>query len=330
MPGKTLITGGAGFIGSHLSTLLKSEGRQIILLDDLSTGRQTNIKSLLSDHVTFIQGRVGDVLPKNPQWLKDVDQIFHLAAAVGVKLVVDDPVSMIHNNIAETEVVLEAARHCGASVLVTSSSEVYGKGVRMPLSEEQDLVIGPTSSPRWSYALSKALDEHLALAYQKKHGVGVAIVRLFNTVGPRQVGRYGMVVPRFVRKALNGEDIEIYGSGQQTRAFCDVRDVVQALRDLLGNPAHYGKVFNVGSDREITVEHLADRVIELTAKVTGKRVGKKLIPYEVAYDAGFEDPQRRVPDLTRLRQATGYEPRIPLDKTLQDIIDLMRQEDAAN
>lgn len=320
MKTRTLITGGSGFIGSHLAELLKRLGRELILVDDLSTGRRSNIEHLLDGRCRLINLPVGRALAEHPRLLDGVGEVYHLAAAVGVKLVVRDPVGMIRTNVEETSRLLEAAQDKGMAVLITSSSEVYGKGLKMPLAEGDDLVLGPTTSPRWSYALSKALDEHLALAYHAQGKLGAVIVRLFNTIGPRQVGRYGMVVPRFVHQAVQGKDLEIYGDGQQTRAFCDVRDVVSAMVRLLGEQRHHGGVFNVGSDGELTIAALADRVIDLAGSASHKR----LVPYERAYDAGFEDPARRVPDLTRLRRAIDYRPAYSLDQTLSELIALAR------
>jgi UDP-glucose 4-epimerase len=325
---KSLITGGAGFIGSHLAELLLGHGRELVIVDDLSTGRLGNIEHLLraTDRCRFVQARVSKALAAEPSLFSGVDEVYHLAAAVGVKLVVDDPFAMIRNNVDETAMVLDAAATVGASVLIASSSEVYGKGVRMPLSEEQDLVYGPTTASRWSYAMSKALDEHLALAHRHKHGLGVVIARFFNTIGPRQVGRYGMVVPRFVKRAVEGQDLEIYGDGKQTRAFCDVRDVVRAVVALLGDKRHHGQVFNVGADRELSIDELADLVIRLAGEAAGEPTGskKRYLPYEQAYDAGFEDPARRVPDLKKIRAAIGFERKHTLEQTVAELIALAR------
>ncbi|MCC7191478.1 MAG: GDP-mannose 4,6-dehydratase [Phycisphaeraceae bacterium] len=318
---KSLITGGAGFIGSHLAELLKARGDEVILVDSFSTGRRSNIAHLLDNRCRIIESSIGEALTHDPHLLQGVREVYHLAAAVGVRLVVDDPFNMIRNNVEETARILDAARQAGASILITSSSEVYGKAVKIPLNEDDDLILGPTTSSRWSYALSKALDEHLALAHHAKHGVGMVIVRLFNTIGLRQIGRYGMVVPRFVQRAIEGGELEIYGDGQQTRAFCDVRDVVRALTALLGDPRHHGKIFNVGSDREITVSHLAELVIATAQKLgMAKTASKRLIPYAQAYEPGFEDPRRRVPDLTRIRSAIGFKPAFTLEQTLAELV----------
>lgn len=311
-----VITGGAGFIGSHLAARLKAQGRSIILIDNLSTGRQDNITPLLDDQCRLIEGDVTTVLAGSPDLLRDAACIYHLAASVGVKLVVEEPIQVIRNNIDESAAVLEAAAQARVPVLIASTSEVYGKSTQAPFRETQDIVVGPPTSPRWCYALSKAIDEHLALAYAAKRGVGVVVTRFFNAIGPRQLGRYGMVVPRFVDWAVRNEPLVIHGDGRQTRAFCDVRDTVRACQALLENPAHHGQVFNVGADREITIEELADRVIART----GSTAGKRFISYEEAYDKQFEDMVRRVPDISKLREAIGFDPSYSLDDTLDDLI----------
>jgi UDP-glucose 4-epimerase len=326
---RTIITGGAGFIGSHLAQRLADAGHGLTLVDDLSTGRRSNIQPLLDDgRAELIVGKAAEVLA-DPGVLRGVDRVFHLAAAVGVKLVVDDPAAMIRTNIDDTDVVLRAAAKADAAVLITSSSEVYGKCPVLPLTEDMDLVYGPTTASRWSYGLSKALDEHLALDLSRRAGLRAVVVRLFNTIGPRQVGRYGMVVPRFVERALRGQDLTIYGDGQQTRAFCDVRDVSRALADLLELPEAFGRVFNVGSTQQITIEQLADRVIQRVAATDGPTVGKTFLPYEAVYGEGFEDPPHRLPDMTRLREAIGFAPTIELDQTLDDLIGLGRSNAVA-
>jgi len=322
---KILITGGAGFIGSHLTEHCLRLGREVVIVDNLSTGRRGNIEPLLSPRCTLIKGRLSDILEERPHLLEGVAEVYHLAAAVGVKLVVDDPAGMIDNNVRETALLLRAAVRHRAAVLIASSSEVYGKGVAMPLREDQDMLFGPTTASRWSYALTKAIDEHLALAHHRSDGLRTVIVRLFNTIGPRQVGNYGMVVPRFVRAAVDGEDIAIYGNGKQTRAFCDARDVVRAMVQLMSNAANSGQVFNVGSDREITIETLADRVLALTQS----RSKKRYVAYEQAYQPGFEDPQRRVPDLGKVRAAIGFEPSFTLDDTLGELIAAARASGSA-
>ncbi|MEM7624298.1 MAG: NAD-dependent epimerase/dehydratase family protein [Planctomycetota bacterium] len=320
---RTIITGGAGFIGSHLAERLAADGQRLTLIDNFSTGRRENVAHLLGDRCELIEGRAGDVLA-DPAAMAGVTRVFHLAAAVGVKLVVDDPAAMIRNNIDETDVVLRAAADAGAAVIVTSSSEVYGKCPVLPLREDMELVYGPTTASRWSYGLSKALDEHLAIDLARRIGLRSVVVRLFNTIGPRQVGHYGMVVPRFVARAVSGQDLTIYGDGKQTRAFCDVRDVVDALARLIDHEDAFGRVFNVGSTDQITIEHLADRVIDAVAEADGPRVGKTFIPYEAVYGEGFEDPPHRLPDTTRLREAVGFDPAIPLAETLRELIETQR------
>lgn len=317
---KVLITGGAGFIGSHLVERLKQLGRSIVLVDDLSTGRRENIASLLGPDCQLIEGRAGDVL-REPAVLAGVGEIYHLAAAVGVKLVVEQPAMMVRNNIDETHAVLEAARRAGAAVLIASSSEVYGKCPTLPLREDMELVYGPTTASRWSYGLTKAIDEHLALDYHRRYGVAVIVTRLFNTIGPRQVGRYGMVVPRFVSSAVGNEPIQVYGDGQQTRAFSDARDIVLAMTELLGRPACHGQVYNLGSDRQITIRQLAEQVIALT----GSTAGVRTVSYEAVYGPDFEDPPQRLPDLTRVRNAIGYKPQYTLEQTLTELIEHERE-----
>jgi UDP-glucose 4-epimerase len=316
-----LITGGAGFIGSHLAELLRSRGRRVLIIDDLSTGREANMAHLVGDGCRFVRGRVGDVLRERPELMQGVTHVFHLAASVGVQLVVSDPARIIRNNVEETSAVIDAAARVGAGVLVASSSEVYGKSEAVPLREDGDLIYGPTTGPRWSYAMSKAVDEHLALSYHAGGAGSAVVVRLFNTIGPRQVGHYGMVVPRFVEAAVKGQDLTIYGDGQQTRAFCDVRDVVKAMAALMEDAGSHGQVFNIGSDVEVTIESLADKVIAMT----GGRSRKRLVSFDEAYRPGFEDPfRRRVPDTTKIRAAIGWKPAISLEATLKELIDAAR------
>lgn len=319
--GKVLITGGAGFIGSHLAERLKADGRSLLLVDDLSTGRRANIDALLDDRCRLIEAKAAEAL-RDQSLLDGVAQVYHLAAAVGVKLITDDPGSMIHNNVEQTRAVLDAARRAGVPVLIASSSEVYGKCPVLPLQERMDLVYGPTTSSRWSYGLSKAIDEHLAIDYHRKYGLATVIVRLFNTIGPRQVGHYGMVVPRFIARALAGRPIEIYGDGKQTRTFCDVRDVTAAMVQLMATPACAGQVYNLGSTQEVTIEALADLVIELAQS----RSRKQFIPYERVYGEGFEDPPHRLPDTSRIESAIGFRANIPLEQTLRELIALHRAE----
>lgn len=317
-----LITGGAGFVGSHLATLLLSEGHRLTLVDDLSTGRSSNVERLLAgDNCRLVNGRVSDVLENDAHLLDDVDAIYHLAASVGVRLVVNDPMAMLRNNLNQAEAVLEAAADRNILTLITSSSEVYGKNPNVPLAESHDLLFGPTTAPRWSYALAKALDEHMALALHKHRDLPVVIVRLFNTIGPRQVGNYGMVVPRFVAAAVAGEPLEIHGDGKQSRAFCDVRDVVRALATLMGRSESIGQVFNVGSSEECTVEQLADLVIDVAGSGS-----KNFVPYEQVFGKTFEDMRRRIPDLTKIETAIGFKRAYSLRDTVTDLVDAARRQ----
>lgn len=324
MAAKTLITGGAGFIGSHLAERLKEQGQTLILIDDLSTGRRQNVDHLLDDRCVLVEARAGDALRDDPSLLDGVQHVYHLASSVGVRLVARDPAAVICNIIHQTNAILQAAADRCTAVLVASSSEVYGCSARIPLVEIDELVYSTTSSSRWCYGMSKAVTEHLALSYHQRHRAGAIVVRFFNTIGPRQVGRYGMVVPRFVQQAVASEPLQIYGNGQQTRAFCDVRDVVWAMVALMNAPEHHGKVFNVGSDQVITIDQLADRIITL-ANCSSE---KHYVPFEQAYKPGFEDLAKRVPDLSRLRRAIGYEPQYSLDRTLEELIRLAQATDA--
>jgi UDP-glucose 4-epimerase len=316
-----LITGGAGFIGSHLAAHLLSLGHSVHLLDNLSTGRRENVTHLLSDRCTLQQQSVGEAL-KDYAWLKGFGAIYHLAAAVGVQLIVDDPVHTIETNVLETATLLRAAAAHHIPVLITSSSEVYGKSERVPFSEDDDVTYGSTIYSRWSYAATKALDEYLAFAHHKKDGLGAVVVRLFNTIGPGQLGRYGMVVPRFIDAALHDRPIDIYGDGKQTRCFCHVSDVVDAMPRLVADERCHGRVFNLGSDEEVTIDQLADRIIHLS----GSKSSKRFIPYEAAYGAAFDDLRRRVPNLARIKQAIGYRPTKNLDAILTELIDLARRQ----
>lgn len=316
---KILITGGAGFIGSHLTRLLLGQGHQVTIVDDLSTGRAQNLAGLPEDRVTLRRERLAAAL-RDPSWIKGHDAIYHLAAAVGVQLIVDQPVQSIENNVMETAMLLKAAAEHHVPTLITSSSEVYGKSDRVPFREDDDVTYGATIYSRWSYAAAKAIDEYLALAHAHQGGLGVVIVRLFNTIGPRQLGQYGMVAPRFIRAALAGRELEIYGDGRQTRCFCHVSDVVGAMAALLGDSACHGRVYNVGSDEEHSINELADRIIALS----GSKAGKRHIPYDQAYGAAFDDLKRRVPDLSRIRQAIGFKPTRNLDDILRELIELER------
>lgn len=314
---RALITGGAGFIGSHLAEALLEQGHQVTVLDDLSTGS--------FDNIAHLKGRAGfrytiDTVMNEPVLAELVDQcdvVYHLAAAVGVRLIVEAPVRTLETNVHGTEVVLKAAAKKQRLVVVASTSEVYGKSDAVPFREDGDIALGPTVKHRWAYACSKALDEFLALAYWKEKRLPVIIVRFFNTVGPRQTGRYGMVVPNFVRQALAGEPITVFGDGTQTRCFTYVGDVVGALTAIVTREAAHGNVYNVGNTEEISILGLAERVKALT-KSTSPIV---TIPYDQAYESGFEDMPRRVPELARIRALIGYEPRVALDEILRLVIE---------
>lgn len=322
MKEKILVTGGAGFIGSHLCEALVHKGHHVVAVDNLSTGRLENIQDLRPlpsfqfVRETIMNAQVLDRLTS------EADIVIHLAAAVGVKLIVEDPVHTIVTNISGTEAVLTTANRYGCKVLIASTSEVYGKGVKVPFHEEDDCLMGPTANSRWAYATSKAVDEFLGLAYYHQFGLPVTIMRFFNTVGPRQTGRYGMVVPRFVRQALHDEPITIYGDGEQSRCFGDVADVVGAVLKLAEHPDAVGRVFNVGSTEEVTIRQLAERVIDLT----GSRSEIVYVPYEQAYAPGFEDMRRRVPCLDKINKLIGYTPRHSLEDTLQRVIAFEREQ----
>jgi len=317
-----LITGGAGFIGSHLSERLLAAGHEVTVLDNLSTGTASNLSHLRPNpKFELLVGSVLDSLLVG-SLVAQADRVFHLAAAVGVRYILEHPVETITTNVDGTKNVLEAVRKYGVPLLITSTSEVYGKNPKVPLSEDDDSVVGATSLSRWSYACTKALDEFLALAYFRTHGVKVTIVRLFNTVGPRQVGRYGMVIPRFVQSALEGKPLYVHGDGQQSRTFCDVSDSVGAIMRLVEEPKSYGQVFNVGGKEEATILDLARRVVALA----GSKSEVQMVPYDVAFAGteGFEDMRRRVPDLSKIRAFIGYEPAHDLDSILRRVIGHMR------
>ena len=319
-----LITGGAGFIGSHLADALLARGDSVVALDDISTGSLSNIEHL-TQHPRF-RIQEGSILDDGlvSMLTGQVDAVVHLAAAVGVKLIVERPLESLMTNIKGTEIVLSAASRAGCKVLVTSTSEIYGKNADGPLPEDADRILGSPLKSRWSYSTAKAIDEILAYTYWRERGMPAVILRLFNCVGPRQTGEYGMVVPRFVRRALAGEDIPVYGNGEQQRCFCHVLDTVDALVGLLDHPAAVGEVFNVGAPNEITVNQLAERVIELTA--SSSRIVR--IPYDEAYEKGFEDMQRRVPDLSRIDALLGWQPSRDLDEILTDVIQFERSRRA--
>jgi len=312
-----LITGGAGFIGSHLADALIERGDRVAIIDDLSTGAVANIRHL-KGHPNF--SYTLDTIANEAvlaELIDESDAVVHLAAAVGVQLIVQSPVRTIETNVNGTELVLRWAAKKGKTVLIASTSEVYGKSEHAPFREDDDLVLGPSTINRWSYACSKLLDEFLALAYHKERDLPVIIARLFNTVGPRQTGRYGMVLPRFVRAALRDVPLRVYGDGQQTRCFCYVGDTVRALIALLDHPDAVGKIFNVGNPQEVSILELAQRVVRL-AQSSSPIV---LVPYEHAYEAGFEDMRRRVPDISRLTALTGFRPTLDLDDIIRTIIE---------
>ncbi len=315
-----LITGGAGFIGSHLAEALLSRGDQVTVIDDLSTGSIRNIQHLKDQpRFGYVIGSVENA-PLTAELVDAADQVFHLAAAVGVKLVVESPVRTIETNVKTTEVVLAAACKKRKKVFVASTSEVYGKSSDVPFREDGDLVLGPTSRGRWSYACSKAIDEFLAIAYWRERHCPTLIGRCFNTVGPRQTGHYGMVVPRFVKQALHDEALTVYGDGQQTRCFTHVSDAVRAMMALMDADHTVGEVYNVGSEQEICIADLAERVRVLTDSESEIA----FTPYEQVYGENFEDMPRRVPSLEKIRKAVGYEPQVDLDETLQSVIEYER------
>lgn len=308
-----LITGGAGFIGSHLAEKLLELDEKVLILDDLSSGSIRNIAHLRSN--PRLEFQAGSIFERGllREMTDAADIIVHLAATVGVLNIIESPVTTIQNNVGGTEAVLEAAAKKRKKVIVASTSEVYGKSNEPVFREDGDLVFGPTSKSRWSYASSKVVDEFLTLAYWKEYRVPTIIVRLFNTIGPRQSGRYGMVVPRFLRQALSGQNLTVFGTGNQSRCFTYVADVVEWLLLLAANDKAVGEVFNLGNPEEVTINELARRIIELT----GARVGIDHIPYSQAYEEGFEDMERRVPDITKIRTLTGYSPRYSLDDALR-------------
>jgi UDP-glucose 4-epimerase len=317
---QALITGGAGFIGSHLAEALLERGDEVHIIDDLSTGNIRNLDHLRDNkrlHVTIDQV---ENVPVLAELVDRSDVVFHLAAAVGVRLVVESPVRTIETNLKTTELVLAQASKKQKKVFFASTSEVYGKREKQPCLEDDDLIIGSTQMGRWSYACSKAMDEFLALAYAKERGLPVIVARFFNTVGPRQTGRYGMVVPNFVRQAISGENITVYGDGNQARCFGYVGDVVGAVMKLVDTPAAYGGVFNIGNETELSINELAERVIRLAG--SSSKIQK--IPYSEAYGDGFEDMRRRVPDLTKVRNLIGYRPRISVDEIIEKVIAYQR------
>ena len=318
-----LITGGAGFIGSHLAERLLKQGERVVLLDNLSTGSMENIRHLKgSEHLEYHLDGI-----ENRQLLAelvdDADIIIHLAAAVGVKLIVESPVRTIETNVNGTQLILEAACKKKKLLLIASTSEVYGKNTQVPFREDADLVLGPTTKGRWSYAASKALDEFLALSYWKEKKQPVIVARFFNTVGPRQTGRYGMVLPNFVKRAIEQVPIEVYGDGTQSRCFCDVRDTVEALLRLLPLERAIGEVVNIGNTEEVTMENLA----KIVKQRTGSASPIHFIPYDKAYEPGFEDMARRVPCIDKLHALTGFRPQTSLAEIIDRVSAYFRQED---
>ena len=318
---RVLITGGAGFIGSHLAERFINDGHTVQVLDNLSTGSIENIAHL-KDRQGFTCN-INSVAnePLLAEMIDRADVVFHLAAAVGVKLIVEQPVHTIETNVHETEVVLKHASKNKKLVFIASTSEVYGKSTDVPFHEDSDVVLGPTIKHRWAYACSKLIDEFLALAYWKERKLPVIITRLFNTVGPRQTGQYGMVLPTFVKQALSNQPISVFGDGSQSRSFTYVADVVEALVKLVGEPQAVGQVFNIGSTQEVTIAQLAERV----RKLAGSNSPIHYIPYDQAYEVGFEDMPRRVADITKIRKLVGFEPQANLDEIINKVVDHFRK-----
>jgi len=322
---KILSTGGAGFIGSHLAEKLIALGNEVFVVDDLSTGRLENLKALEgNEKFHFIKGSVLEEYLMR-EIVSKVDYIYHLAASVGVKKILEEPLDCLLTNIKGTEIVLQEAEKNKAKVLIASTSEVYGKGDKIPFREEDNRIYGSIYNNRWIYAFSKGVDEFLGLAYHKEKNVPVVVMRFFNVIGPRQVGRYGMVVPRFVKQALKGEPVTVYGTGEQTRSFVYVGDVVDALVKLMDAKDSEGRVINIGADHEISINDLAKKVIDLA----GSASSVAHISYEEAYPKGFEDLERRVPDISQIRNLIGYEPKTSLDETIKKIIEYYRNDSFA-
>jgi UDP-glucose 4-epimerase len=317
-----LITGGAGFIGSHLADYLVERGEKVVVIDNLTTGKYRNIEHL--EGRSGFQCYIEDIRHETliDELIRQADRVYHLAASVGVRLIIDKPTESLVNNIVGTERVLSCASKYRKTVLITSTSEVYGKSQKDEFCEDDDRIMGATDKARWGYANSKATDEFLAMAYYQETRLPVVIVRLFNTVGPRQTGEYGMVIPNFVSQALRGLTLPVHGDGSQSRCFCHVKDVVPALVELLTTPKAYGKVFNIGSNEEVSIKALAEKVI----KATGSKSKIRLIPYDEAYPVGFEDMQRRVPSLKRAASLIGFSPSRNLDTILDDVKEEMMQK----
>lgn len=311
-----LITGGAGFIGSHLAEELLRGGHVVHALDDLSTGSMSNVRHLREDpQFTYTIDSCHDSRVV-AELVDDADYVYHLAAAVGVQLIVDSPVRTLETNVHCTEIVLAQANKKRKPVFIASTSEVYGKSAKLPFREDGDMVMGPSSRGRWAYACSKALDEFLAIAYHRERGLPVVVGRLFNTVGPRQTGRYGMVLPTFIRQAVSGQPITVFGTGQQQRCFCHVRDVVRGLADLLPRQDLFGEVFNIGSTEEISILDLAHRIKQVAESASDI----VLVPYDEAYGEGFEDMARRVPDVGKIERALSWRPQVSLEEILRDVV----------
>ncbi len=319
---KALITGGAGFIGSHLCRLLLNEGHEVEVIDDLSTGNLQNIKTLQEN--SKFKFHLETILNAGflEHVIRDVDIVFHLAAAVGVSYIIDNPLKSIQINVRGTENILELAHKFDKKVLITSTSEIYGKNEQVPLSEDMDRVLGSTTKRRWSYSNTKALDEFLALAYHTVKKLPIVIVRLFNTVGPRQTGQYGMVIPRFVSQALLEKPLTVFGDGEQSRCFCHVTDVINAIYKLTNLPEAEGEIFNIGSTEEISIKELA----ELIKNMTNSKSEIKFIPYDEAYEKHFEDMRRRVPDTTKVNKLIGFAPERKIKEIIKDIIDYNEKE----
>lgn len=313
---KILVTGGAGFIGSHLCERLIADGHDVTVVDDLSSGQISNVATLM-DHASF-EFIENTILDRDlvGRLVDSAEVVFHLAAAVGVKLIMDEPSRSIVTNVAGTENVLDAALRNGAHTFIASSSEVYGKSTNFPFREDGDLMIGPTKNLRWSYASAKTLDEFLALAHARESGLPVTILRFFNTAGPRQTGRYGMVIPNFVKSAIEGKPLMVHGTGEQSRCFGHVQDVVESMCRLMTTPKSRGEVFNVGTDQETTIRQLAELVIQ----ATGSSSEVQLVPYEDVYPEGFEDTDRRLPAISKLEEAIGFRPTTPLHRIVEDVI----------
>lgn len=333
--GSALITGGAGFIGSHLAEHLLERGMRVSVIDDLSTGDFDNIAHLAGRHrFSFAIDSITDEVVMD-RLVSECSVVFHLAAAVGVELIVSDPVHVIETNILGTHQVLKLANRYRKQALLASTSEIYGKSDHVPFREDDDRLLGPVTKARWSYASSKTVDEFLGLAYHEQKGLPVTICRLFNTVGPRQTGQYGMVLPRFVQQGLAGKPLTVYGDGRQQRCFCNVSDAVEAIAGLAATPSAAGQVFNVGSTEELTILELARRVLALIDETADEEPVASiddrivLVPYEEAYGEGFEDMRRRVPDIARIREKIGWEPRVSLEDTIRQVIDYYRNREAA-